>query len=115
MDYTVSNSLLSSKVVERVVLFYLLVSYYLNRYIESITNTFRKVLSYINKNTIARLRKNPDIQERGSLYKYRCICMALRGHVNRLSHEESLVLRRVLGKWLREGKRESSGSETEQE
>ena len=113
MDYTVSYSI-SSKVLERVVLFYLLTDYYLDRYIKHTKYSFSKVYIYLY-NSIISLKKIPNILERGSLSGYRCICMALRGPVARLFYRKGLGLRGVLRKWLREGIRESSVSRTEKE
>ena len=123
MDYTVSNSLLSSKVLERIILFYILSSYYIDKYYIYILNLSKRVIVYIYKPIVDIYRDNGSVErrypndflERDSLSKYRCSCRALRGRVAGLFKGKGFSIRRALRKWLREGIRESSVSRTEKE
>ena len=115
MDYTGTNLLTSSTVIERVVLFYLASDYYLHKYIRYISNTLKGFIIYTYtylSNSISS-KNHGSIQERDSLSLYRCIRKALRGRVTRLSQEKGLDTHRVRERWLREEKREDSVSRTE--
>ena len=112
MDYTVGNSLVSSKVIERLVLFYLLTDYYISKYIIYITTTLKRVVNNIY-HTVISYGESPGIQKRDGLSMHRCTCKALRGTVRRLSGKKGSDTQGGLRKWLREGRRESSVSRTE--
>ena len=119
MDYTVSNSLLSSKVLERILLFYIFSSLYIDKYYKYISNLFKRGLLYIyilyNDGSVQSTRDPNNILERDSLSEYRCICKALRGYVTGLFKGKGFGIHKVLRKWLREGIRESSVSRTDKE